>query len=248
VRRLHREGVDLIKVMASGGRMTAGSNVCAAQLSEAELRAVVAEARRLNKTVAAHGHGAAGIAVATLSGVNVVEHCTWVSPEAGNRVAFDERIAERMAQQGTFIDPTLAPATLRPPQEPGLMTLAQRETLEIRPHVLAAHRRCLALGVEIAAGTDAGVANTPTSALPLELLIYHEQLGLTPEQSIITATLNAARSVALEHELGTLEPGRRADLLVVAGNPLDDLRRLREVEAVYKDGVLEVERGRLVRA
>ena len=68
VRRLHREGVDLIKVMASGGRMTAGSNVCAAQFTEQEIRAVVDEARRLNKTVAAHGHGAAGIAVATLAG------------------------------------------------------------------------------------------------------------------------------------------------------------------------------------
>ena len=177
-------------------------------------------------------------------GVNIVEHCTWVSPEAGNKIAFDERIAEQMARQGTFIDPTLAPATLRPPQDPETLSPAQRETLEIDRTVLAAHRRCLELGVEIAAGTDAGVANTPTSALPLELTIYHEQLGLSPEQAITAATLNAARSIGLEREIGTLKPGRRADLLLVKGNPLDDLRRLREVEAVYKDGALEVEQGR----
>ena len=128
VRQLHRDGVDLFKVMASGGRMTAGSNDRAAQYTVEELTALVQEARRLQKTVAAHGHGTAGISTAVAAGVNVIEHCTWISPEASNRVSYDERVAEQMAEQGIFMDPTLSsgvrnlradPATLTPRQRRG---------------------------------------------------------------------------------------------------------------------------------
>jgi imidazolonepropionase-like amidohydrolase len=247
VRQLHREGVDLIKVMSSGGRMTVGSNVCAAQYTIEELTALVGEARRLNKSVAAHGHGAAGIRNAVAAGVNVVEHCSWVSEEAGNRVAYDERVAEQMARQGTFMDPTLTPATLSLQQERAVLTEAQRESREIRPHVLAAHRRSLELGVEIAAGTDAGVGTCSHDRLPTELQLYVELLGLSPAQAIRAGTYNVARSALLEAELGSLQPGRRADLLIVPGNPLDDLSLLDAPRAVYKDGRLEVEQGRLVR-
>lgn len=248
VRQLSRAGVDLIKVMASGGRMTAGSNVCAAQYSVEQLQALVDDARRLGKTVAAHAQGAAGIRNAVRAGVDVVEHCNWVSPDVGNQVSYDESVAEQMAERGILMDPTLSPAERNRGRDASILTLAQREAREIRPDVLAAHRRSIELGVEIAAGTDAGVTNTPHDSLPGELRLLEEQLGLSPAQAIRAATYNAARSVNLEHHLGSLQPGRRADLLIVSGNPLADLKVLDRVRAVYKDGRLEVEHGRLVRS
>ena len=247
VRELVREGVDLIKVMSSGGRMTLGSNVCAAQYTPEQLRALVEDARRLGKTVAAHGQGTAGIRNAVAAGVDIVEHCTWVSTEAGNRVEYDESVAEEMARRGIFVDPTISGGSRLVDADPATLRPTQRETREIRPRVLEAHRRSIELGVEIAAGTDAGVTNLPFDRLPGELRLLHEQLGLSPAEAIRAATYNGARAVKLDDDLGTLQPGRRADLLIVAGNPLDDLAALDAVRAVYKDGVLEVEDGRLVR-
>jgi imidazolonepropionase-like amidohydrolase len=248
VRQLVRDGVDLIKVMASGGRMTPGSNVCAAQFSQKHLKVLVEDANALGKTVAAHGHGTAGIRNAVKSGVNVVEHCSWVSPQASNRVEFDESVAELMARQGTFIDPTLSPAAFHRHADLSTLTPSQLESREIRPSVLEAHRRSIELGVEIAAGTDAGVANVALDSLPGELRLLNEELGLTPAQAIRAASYNAARSAAVEDDVGSIQPGRRADLLIVPGNPLDHLDALDSITAVYKDGRLEVEHGRLLRS
>jgi imidazolonepropionase-like amidohydrolase len=248
VRELVREGVDLIKVMSSGGRMTNGSNVCAAQYSSEQLTALVDDARRLNKTVAAHAQGTAGVRNAAAAGVNVIEHCTWVSTVASNQVEYDEAAAEMMARKGIFVDPTLTPGSRLADADPATLRPSQRDTRAIRPHVIRAHRRSVELGVEIAAGTDAGVTNLPLDAMPREIRLLNSQLGLSPAQAIRAATYNAARSVALDHDLGTLQPGRRADALIVRGNPLEDLNALDALEAVYRDGVLEVEQGRLVRS
>lgn len=247
VRQLVKEGVDLIKVMATGGRMTAGSNVSAAQYSVEQLRALVEDAHRLGRTVTAHCQGTAGIRNAAAAGVDMIEHCSWVAAEAGDQVEYDEAAAEEMARQGILLDPTLSPGSKLAAADPATLGPSQRESRAIRDRVLAAHRRSLELGVEIAAGTDAGVANTPLDSLPKELLLLHEELGLSPAQALRAATVNAARSVRREGELGALRPGRRADVLVVRGNPLEDLRALATVRAVYQDGVLAVEDGRLVR-
>jgi imidazolonepropionase-like amidohydrolase len=248
VGQIVKQGADLIKVMATGGRMTAGSNVCAAQYTLEQLRALVREARALGKTVAAHAHGVAGIRNAVAAGVNVVEHCSWVSPVATNRVEYDERVAEEMARMGTFVDPTLSPLALKLDRDPASLTPGQRESREIRPEVLAAHRRTIELGVEIAAGTDAGVAETPFDSLRHEIRFLSDQLGLSAAKAIQAATYNAARAVAAQDDVGSIQSGRRADLLIVDGNPLDDLEALGRVRAVYKDGILEVENGRLVRS
>jgi imidazolonepropionase-like amidohydrolase len=248
VRELVREGVDLIKVMTSGGRMTAGSNVCAAQFTAEQLTALVEDARRLNKTVAAHAQGTAGIRNAAAAGVNVIEHCTWVSTAASNQVEYDDAAAEMMARKGIFVDPTLTPGSRLLDADPATLRPSQRDGRAIRPHVIQAHRRTVELGVEVAAGTDAGVTNLPLDALPGEIRLLNSQIGLTSAQALRAATYNAARSVALDHDIGTLQPGRRADALIVRGNPLEDLNALDALEAVYKDGVLEVERGRLVRS
>ena len=115
--------------------MTVGSNDRAAQYTVEELTALVQEARRLQKTVAAHAHGTAGIRTAVAAVCNVIEHCSWISPEASNRVSYDEHVAEQMAEQGIFMDPTLTGGVrnLRRIRRPTPRQLVGRA---LRPYIL----------------------------------------------------------------------------------------------------------------
>ncbi len=247
-RSLAKKGADFFKVMSTGGRMTPGSNVTAAQYSDEELSVLTAEARRLDRTVAAHGHGVAGIRNAVKAGVTTIEHCTWVSEEDSGRVDYDPEVAAQMARQGTFLDPTLSPgvAVARLPESE--LTGNRLETRRMRPMIQEAHRAMLAAGVEPVAGTDAGVANVPLDSMPTELEALHRDLGLSPLEAIRAATHTAARACRREEEFGSVRAGRRADLLAVDGDPSVDLGAIRRVRKVFRDGVVEVEDGRLVRS
>jgi imidazolonepropionase-like amidohydrolase len=247
-RKLAKDGVDFFKVMSTGGRMTPGSNVCAPQFSEEELSALVAEARRLNRTVAAHGHGRVGIRHAVAAGVTTIEHCTWISEEDSGQVAYDPEVAAQMARQGTFLDATLTPGVVVARLPESELNEVRRQGRRIRPLILEAHRAMLAAGVEPVAGTDAGVANVPLDSMPTELEAMHQDLGLSPLAVIKAATHTSARACGREHEFGSIQQGRLADLLVVDGDPSQDISTIRRVRKVLRNGVVEVEDGRLVRS
>lgn len=247
-RSLAKQGADFFKVMSTGGRMTPGTNVTAAQYSIDELSALLAEARRLNRTVAAHGHGTAGIRNAVAAGVTTIEHCTWVSEHDSVSVAYEPEVAAQMAKQGTFLDATLSPSVVSSRIPDSELTPARREIRKMRPAVTEAQRAMLALGVEPIAGTDAGVANVTLDSMPMELEALNRELGLSPMQVIRAATHTAARACGHEDEFGSVQAGRRADLLVVQGDPSVDLAAIRRVRWVLRDGVPEVEDGRLIRA
>ena len=247
-RKLAKQGCDFYKVMSTGGRMTPGSNVTAAQFSVDELKALVAEARRLNRTVAAHGQGTAGIRNAVEAGVTTIEHCTWVSEEDSGQVQYDPEVAAQMARQGTFVNPTLSPGIMGSRLPDSEMTPTRLETRAMRPKINEAHRASLAAGVEFIAGTDAGVSNVTLDSMPTELEGLHQDLGMAPLDVIKAATHTAARACGREDEFGSIQPGRRADLLVVDGDPSRDVSAIRKVRYVFRDGRLEVEDGRLVRS
>ncbi len=247
-RSLAKQGADFFKVMSTGGRMTPGTNVTAAQYSIDELSALLAEARRLKRTVAAHGHGTAGIRNAVAAGVTTIEHCTWVSEHDSVSVAYEPEVAAQMAKQGTFLDATLSPSVVSSRIPDSELTPARREIRKMRPAVTEAQRAMLALGVEPIAGTDAGVANVTLDSMPMELEALNRELGLSPMQVIRAATHTAARACGREDEFGSVQVGRRADLLVVQGDPSVDLAAIRRVRWVLRDGVPEVEDGRLIRA
>ncbi|MFN8522400.1 MAG: amidohydrolase family protein [Chloroflexota bacterium] len=246
-RKLAKGGVDLFKVMSTGGRMTPGSNVTAPQFSAEELTALTAEARRLNRTVASHGHGTAGIRNSVTAGVNTIEHCTWVSEEDSGQVDYDPAVAAEMARKGIFMDATLATGSTISQIPESELTGVRLEVRRMRPHIREAQRKTLAAGVEPIAGTDAGVANLTLDAMPAELEGLVEQLGLTPLAAITAGTGTAARAVRMESEIGTLQPGRRGDLLAVEGDPSVQISDVRRLRWVLRDGVVEVENGRLVR-
>jgi imidazolonepropionase-like amidohydrolase len=224
-RRQLKSGANCLKIMATGGRMTPGTNPGMAQYSVAELRAAVDEAQRAHVTLAAHALGTPGIRNATLAGVNTIEHCNWLGPDG--TVEFDESVAAQMAEQGTGVVPTLVPLN--------------RSAPTLREQVLDCMRRMVTLGVPIVAGTDAGVSLVPFDSLAGELEIYVADLGLTPIQAIQAATGTAARVLGLGGTLGTLEPGRAADLVAVEGDPSVRISDVRSVRTVIKGGRTVVE-------
>jgi imidazolonepropionase-like amidohydrolase len=226
-RRQLKSGANCLKIMATGGRMTPGTNIGVAQYTVVELRAAIEEAQRAHVTIAAHALGTAGIRNATGAGVNTIEHCNWLAPDGS--VAFDESVAVQMAKQGTAVVETLVPL--------------QRASASVHEGVTRAMRRMHELGVPFAAGTDAGVSVTPFDSLHGELEILVSDIGMTPVQAIHAATGGAARALGIDASVGTLVAGRAADLIGVDGDPSVRIGDSRSVRVVIKGGQTVVKHG-----
>ena len=247
VRRLVKEEVDFIKVMATGGRMTPGSNAGRAQFSAEELRAIVEDAHRLGRPVAAHCLGVEGMRHAVEAGMDTIEHGNWLD-ESGEKHAFDEALARRMAAQGTYRnmatqpDKELAELPLNRP-----MTEQQRRRLEVLQERWYWFRKGIELGIPSFFSTDAiyGQWEEACNDLPWLTVLIGERGGIGRYEALRMVTDVAAQAIGLGSEVGAVAPGRAADLLVVRGNPLESLRALLEVEAVYQEGrVSHTARGR----
>jgi imidazolonepropionase-like amidohydrolase len=246
-RQLAKDGVDLYKVMATGGRMTPGTNVTAAQFDIDEITALVTEAKRLNRTVAAHCHGVAGIRNAVAAGVTTIEHCTWVSEQDDAQVQYEPDVADEMVRKGIYLSPTLSTSVSRANVPEIEMTEGRRRAMQMRPQIREAQRDMLARGVKIIGSTDAGVANVTLDAMPSQLEAAVDELGLTPMQSIVAATFTGATAFGKAEDIGSIQPGRWADLLVIEGNPDQNIADIHKQRWVFKGGVAEVENGRLIR-
>jgi imidazolonepropionase-like amidohydrolase len=227
-------GADLVKIFATGGNMTPGTDPFAPQYTQAELDACVQECHRLGVPVAAHAHATEGIRRAVAARVTTVEHCSFETPDG---VEYDPAIAEAMAASGIAFCPTLGVslyrASLRPPEErnPIVTRLLARHEL-----VVAAFRGLLAAGVSLLAGSDAGIPLRPFSDYPEDVAtLVHDNLGLTALDALRAATSQAAALLGLG-DTGVLAPGRRADLLAVEGNPLIDIDELRRTRLVMIAG------------
>jgi imidazolonepropionase-like amidohydrolase len=180
--------------------------------------------------VAAHGLGTDGIRNAVHAGVNTIEHCQWLGID--RPVAFDESVAHAMAERRTAFVPTLGPRRGTPTEQ--------------QEQILDAMRRSRAIGVPVAAGTDAGVSNRPFDSLPLELEAMVSDLGFSPLEAIHAATGAAARAIGIADSIGSLTPGRAADILVVDGDPSVRISDLKSVSMVIQGGRTVVENGVLL--
>jgi len=220
VRTHHKNGADLIKVMSTGGFMTTGSAPWYAQFSTAQLAAVVEEAQRVGKPVAAHAHGIEGIRRAVEAGVTTIEHCSFVT-ETNERV-FSEPLAASIAEKGIVVCPTV---NVNAPY------VAELTGIAVGQHLPAMRE----LGVRIIAGTDAGIDNTPHHQY-LGGLEYLVTLGFSPAEVIAMATARSAAALGLGEVTGRLAPGLDADLLVVEGDPLADITALGRLPRVVARG------------
>ncbi|GIH73421.1 metal-dependent hydrolase family protein [Sphaerimonospora thailandensis] len=220
VREQARTGVDVIKVMATGGALTQGSASWQGQFTERELEAVVDEATRAGLPVAAHAHGAEGIAASLRAGVHTIEHCSFL--DASGRIVPDQGLILRLAASGVHVCPTISVR---------FTERWDRQGPDRVPALLALYRR----GVAVVAGTDAGTDGAPHHAY-VEGLVGMARLGLPPAEILEAATTRAARALRVETLTGRIATGLRADLIAVEGDPLRDVTALRALRLVVTTG------------
>ena len=222
VRELAQAGVDFIKVMATAG---GGGKPGESHYGLEELSAIREEAEHYHLKVAAHAHGSQGIRACVEAGIQRIEHCTFYNGEAG--FDFDPEIAERIARQGIIVSPTNV-IDYRRIQRGGKGAP--------RPELNEIWRNLLEHGVAFAASSDAGVTDLFYNdyALIPELLV--SELGMTPMQALVACTCTAAQALGMDSEIGTLEPGKFADLVAVIGDPLENISALRNIELVLQAG------------
>lgn len=222
-----KEGAAFIKVMATGGVLTAGVDPANTSLQQDELAVVAQEAHNAGRRVATHAIGTAGIRNALLAGIDSIEH--------GSRL--DDETLQLALDRGAFLVPTLlAIARIIEAREhvpAWVADKAAREAERGRASFVAAVRS----GLKIAAGTDAGTPFNPHDDLVAELALMVE-LGLSPMEAIVAATRNAAENLDVLHAVGTVEVAKRADFVLVDGDPTEDIAALRRIVLVAKDGVV----------
>ncbi|HEY9126940.1 MAG TPA: amidohydrolase family protein [Acidobacteriaceae bacterium] len=225
VRQNIKYGADVIKICATGGVLSKGDDPQASQYTLEEMQAIVADAHRLGRKVAAHAHGAQGILWASEAGIDSIEHGSYIN---------DEAIAE-MKKHGTWLVPTLYLEDWQ--LEYGkLPPFYQQKMKDVSAVAKKNIRHAYESGVHIALGTDAAVYPHGLNAHELE--VYVRDLGMTPLQAIQTATVNAAELMGWSAKTGSLDAGKWADVIAVDGDPLKDVKLLQDVRFVMKAGVV----------
>ena len=228
VRRQLEHGVDWVKVMATGGYFTKGSGVERAQFSADELRQAVGLAREAGLRVAAHCHGKAGIRNAAQAGVRTIEHCSFASGK-GYGADYDAAVVKDVAESGAWVSPTINANWLRRMTKDGEVTDFYRNM----QGVLGGLREA---GIPLLASTDAGIPGVFHHGLPAGLRAFEKYGDLTPVEVLRTATSDSARGLGLEAVCGRIAPGLSADLVVLAGDPLEDLAHLEDPLLVIAAG------------
>jgi imidazolonepropionase-like amidohydrolase len=227
--RLHyKRGDDVIKIMPSGGVLDQSASGDNSQLTLEEIKAVVATAHDYGFTVAAHAHGAESIRRAVIGGVDSIEHGTYM----------DDQDMKLMKEHGTWYVPTIiagdyvahkaAIPGFYPPQ-------VAAKAAAIGPLIIGTAGRAYKAGVKIAFGTDAGVYPHGENAHEFELMV---QAGMPPLYAIQAATVHASELLKHDKDLGSVTAGKFADVVAVAGNPLEDIALLKQVSFVMKEGVV----------
>jgi imidazolonepropionase-like amidohydrolase len=228
VRLAHKYGADIIKTCASGGVLSPTDDVDTPQLTQEELNAIVDEAHALRRKVATHCHGAEAAKRAIRAGVDSIEHGTLM----------DEEVIALMKQHGTYLVPTLSAGhfvAAKAKVEGYFPDVVRPKAADIGPKVDAMFTRALKAGVKIAFGTDTGVSAHGENA---HEFVYMVEDGMAPMKALQAATMEAAKLLHRDKELGSVEAGKLADLIAVKRDPLTDISAMLEVSFVMKGGVV----------
>ena len=226
-REVIKYGADVIKICATGGVLSFGDDPQASQYTLEEMKTIVGEAHRLGRKVAAHAHGREGIRLATLAGVDSIEHGSYID---------DENI-KLMKERGTYLVPTvfLGDWLISHAEQIKLPAAMLKKAKDVLPQARLNIARAFKAGVLVALGTDAAVY--PHGLNAGEFSVYVE-LGMTPLQALQAGTINAARLLGLAGDVGAIEAGKYADIVAVAGDPLKDISETQRVKFVIKGGAV----------
>ena len=236
VRQHYKDGADVIKIMPSGGVLDESSSVDNAQMTIDEVKAVVAAAHDYGFTVAAHAHGAEAIRRAVIGGVDSIEHGTFM----------DDADMKLMKEHGTWYVPTIIAGKYveEKANVPGYYPAqVAAKAKMVGPIIQATAGKAYKAGVKIAFGTDAAVYPHGQNAKEFQYMV---EAGMPTAFVLQAATTHAAELLKKEKDLGTVEAGKFADVIAVAGNPLDDITLMQKVGFVMKDGVIYRQDGNAV--
>ncbi len=235
VREQRKYGAEVIKICATGGVFSRNTEPGQQQLSEAELRAIVEEAKMWGLRTAAHAHGAAGIKAAIRAGIDTIEHASLIDDE-GIKLA---------KQHGTWLSMDIynTDYTQSEGKKNGVLEDNLRKDREIGDLQRENFRKAHAAGVKMVLGTDAGVMPHKDAAKQFAVMVRY---GMTPMQALQAATRNAAMALGREKSVGALSVGRLADIVAVTGDPIKDVRTLEAVSFVMKAGVIVRQEGHQV--
>ncbi len=228
VREHMKRGVDLIKIMTTGGVLSLGDSSQGAQMTTEEVRAVVETAHEYGLKVAVHAHGTEGMKRAILAGADSIEHGTFMT----------EEVVQLMKEHGTYYVPTLSAGrfVMEKAKVPGFLPPSVvAKALLVGPTMTATFQRAYHAGVKIAFGTDQGVAPHGENAWEF---VYMVEAGMPPMIAIRSATIEAAKLLGVEKNLGSVEVGKFADFVAVPGDPLADIKLVTKVNFVMKGGVV----------
>lgn len=225
VREEVKYGASVIKIVATGGVLSKGDSPEATQFSDEEIRAVVTEAHRLGRKVAAHAHGAAGIKQAVLAGVDSIEHGSYI----------DDETIRLMKEKGVYLVPTLYLADwfMENAQKVGVPDFMIAKAKLVMPAARRNVAHAFKQGVKVAFGTDSAVYPHGLNAREFAVMV---KLGMTPMQAIQSATVNAADLLGWSDRVGSIEAGRFADIIAVSDDPTADVTTLERVRFVMKGG------------
>jgi imidazolonepropionase-like amidohydrolase len=227
VREVIKYGADVIKICATGGVLSKGDDPNASQYTLEEMKAIVADAHRLGRKVAAHAHGAEGVRWASEAGVDSIEHGHYM----------DDAAIATLKKNGTYLVPTLFLTEYMQQHldNSGVPEFSRKKMREVAAAGPANVKKAIAAGVKIAFGTDAAVYPHGLNAGEFHVYV---KLGMTPLAAIQTATLNASDLLGPKFNVGTLDPGKFADVIAVDGDPTKDVTILEHVKFVMKGGTV----------
>jgi imidazolonepropionase-like amidohydrolase len=241
VRTLVKHEVDFVKLMGTGGNATPGSNPEASQYDAAGFQAVADDAHRMGKKVAVHVHGVEGMRYAVDAGIDTLEHCPF---RAHGRIAYDARLVADMVARDLIVSLAmpatwyrLRPEDMREPRtHPGHLWVDRYETI----------RRMHAAGVKLVVSSDQGSTGTQIDELALLMEFLTDQVHIPAAAVLRGVTGLAAEALGLADRVGTLEPGKLADLVIVDGDPFVDMTAMRRVHTVIKEGETLVRDGAML--
>ncbi len=226
VRTQIKRGADVIKIAATGGVLSISSAGLAQHFTEAELAAIVKATHAMGRKVAAHAHGTDGINAALRAGIDSIEHASMQDAES----------IRLFKEKGAYYVPTLLAGhtTSANADIPGYyLPMVAKKAKEVAPMMMKSFTAVHKAGVKIAFGTDSGVSAHGNNAQEFKLMI---EGGMTPIETIKAATISAADLLNLSAQIGTIEPGKAADLIAVKGDPLKDVTELQRVQFVMRAG------------
>ena len=236
IRQQFKLGADCIKIMSTGGGFTPGTNVRAPQYSADILKKAVNDAERLGLKVAAHCHAAEGVKNCVEAGIHNLIHCSWLSSNPSELYDYDGDIADQIAEKGIYVDPTLALSHLNKLRGRAIRpdSGAMRDP-EKRFEIL---RDMWDRGVKFVTGMDSGMTNAHFDDFAYIPEVMVNNMYISPLEAITCATKTSAECLGMEDEIGTLEAGKSADVIVVNGNPLEDITKLHDVNTIISQGTL----------